>query len=137
MSIRNCEQCHKLFDSVGARRCPTCLEAEEVDWLKVREFVKANPGASVEVVTAATGVPDDRIRAFMRSGLLQGTSSSGMGYPCRKCQKPISTGEYCPICLSQLSTGLTDRTPKAKEEPTEEPNRVYSFVQHYRSNRRF
>ena len=137
MALRNCEDCNKLFDAYfSARRCQACLDQDEEFLQAVRVYVKANPGVSIEMVVEETGVPEERIKRFLRQGLLEGAGWDSAGYPCRRCARPIAKGEFCPVCLKTLSSSLAEHIPApSAPEPAKEDSRVYSFVQHYRQRR--
>lgn len=68
---RNCRRCGKLFLSTGPSECPACLEAAEEVFERVRLYLIENPGASLDRVAKATGVPAEAILRYLREGRLQ------------------------------------------------------------------
>lgn len=139
MALSNCDLCKRMFDARGGqRRCQPCLEAQERDWRLVREYVKSHPGVSMLEVAEATEVPERRIREFILQGLLEPAQVTGAHYPCRKCQDPIATGDYCPACLMRLSHEISSSLEAAHQRKVEEATkpRVSGFANQYRTKHR-
>jgi len=139
MALANCDLCQRMFDAWGGqRRCQPCLEAQERDWKVVREYVKSHPGTNILVVADATEVPERRIREFIMAGLLEPSQMTGAHYPCRKCQGPIATGEYCPTCLGRLGRDIASSLDTVKQKKDDEAfkQRTNGFANQYRSKHR-
>jgi len=118
MHLKNCTRCGNLYSSSHQTLCPECLEKDEEDFKKVRNFVKDNPKVAIEVVVEATGVPEEQIREYVRNGRLDVAYFAGPVLHCARCGKPISSGDYCVLCQKELSETFTSGT--SKPSPTEE-----------------
>lgn len=115
MEIARCKKCGKLFrknlDSIEL--CPACLEAEEKEFSKVKEFFLRNPRSTIEEASKATGVDKKDILHFLREGRLQVAQDAqniDTGLKCERCGKPIFSGRFCEKCRLQLSYLLREKT---------------------------
>ena len=124
MNVRNCRKCGRLYNYVsGQRICPVCREREEEDFQKVKEFVRKNPGVTVNRVAEECEVDISQIRQWLREERLELTSESGMILSCETCGTPIASGRFCDKCRRDLTKGLNEAIHVAKPEPVEEPKK--------------
>lgn len=134
--LKNCRRCGKAYNSPNPNLCPECADAEEEEFKGVRKFIKDNPKVSLEVVAEATGIPEDRIRDYLREGRLESADLNGPVLECKRCGKPIYQGEYCVLCQSELQqtfrSGLEDRSAKSSKDKDDD-RRSRSFVRRYRN----
>lgn len=138
MPIKNCTRCGKIFSSSHPTLCPQCIETDENNFKKVRSFVKDNPRVSIDVVIEATGVSEDRIREYLRLGLIDSASLSGPVLECKKCGKPIDSGTYCVLCKRELSQTLMsslDAQVRNKDKDSDGEKKEIRFWKRYRSRR--
>ncbi|BER93245.1 MerR family transcriptional regulator [Atrimonas thermophila] len=108
MEIARCKKCGKLFrkNLDAIELCPVCLESQEEEFLKVKEFFLRNPRSTIEEASKATGVDKKDILHFLKQGRLQIVQSEqgvDAGLRCERCGKPISSGRFCEKCRLQLS----------------------------------
>jgi hypothetical protein len=138
MDLKNCSRCGKVYYSANPRVCPDCLKAEEEDFKKVREFVKANPKVAIDVVVEACGVSEDQVRDYLRQGKIDSANLSGPALECRKCGKPIESGMYCVLCRKQLSDnfkgGFHDKAQETEKE-REKREKGVTFARYYKTHR--
>jgi hypothetical protein len=104
--------------------CASCAEKKEGDYLKVREFVKDHPKVSIEVVAEATGVPETKVRQFLREGLIEAADLEGSPLTCQRCGKPIMRGAYCAICQLEFASGKAETKDYYKEDKSKGNSRV-------------
>jgi flagellar operon protein (TIGR03826 family) len=138
MELKNCTKCGKPFVSSTAKICPQCLEAQEGDFKRVREFVKEHPKVSIEVVVDALGVSAEQVRDYLRQGMLDVAHFSGRILDCKRCGKPIESGTYCVLCLKDISNDLKSQ-PDGKEEAKSDSDSAEektAFTRYYRSKRK-
>lgn len=128
--LKNCPVCGKVFVKVVKNLCPACVEAEEREFMEARDYIKDNPGASVETITAVTGVEEKKILRWLREGRIEYTNADGRMRPiCRSCGATINVGDLCSKCAKELSEkihSMTDsghRKEKTSEEGKEELSR--------------
>ena len=67
--LRNCARCGKVHQ-YPSKYCKECLEDMQETFEKVRNYLYANPNATVEQVHVNTGVERKRIREFIREDKL-------------------------------------------------------------------
>ena len=78
MNIKNCPKCGKLFSPVGGSLiCKDCIRAEEQEFEKVRDYLRENRGADINVVSEKTGVSTKKILRYLKEGRLQSTGRMG------------------------------------------------------------
>lgn len=119
----NCGKCGRMFSSNnGQKFCDRCKNSDEDDFMIVREYIYDNPNSTAAEVAEGTGIDESKILKFLRQGKLQ-LKGEGVGYPCDKCGKSISTGKFCDQCSMELKNDLNKAfgigskpDAKAKEE---------------------
>lgn len=132
MYMKNCTRCGKLYATSNPTLCPDCMDEDQSDYQKVRDFVKENPKVSIEVICEATGVDEIKIREYLRQGHLVIADLSGPALECDRCGKPISKGRYCILCRQDIQKSFsTERLGQNKKSQKKEEKRE-SFVRHYR-----
>ncbi|MFZ5353334.1 MAG: TIGR03826 family flagellar region protein [Bacillota bacterium] len=105
--IRNCPRCGRVFSYVGRPICNNCLNAEEDEFKRVKDYIYDNPGANMSEVSEATDVSVEKIMRFLRDERLEIVSGEGnMILECERCSKAIKTGRFCETCKDELATGL-------------------------------
>jgi len=133
--MRNCQSCGKAYTSSNPTTCPDCVEEDSEVFNTVRQFIKDNPLVSVDVVEAATGVPAERIREYLRQGRIEAAEMSGPMLECERCGKPIYAGQYCVVCQSEIQkTFRSASVPSPKKRPADAAQKKKSgpFVRRYR-----
>lgn len=141
MQIRNCSRCGKIFYSVGRKICPDCVQKEEEEYRKVRDYVREHKNATIPAVSEATGVPAERINQFIREGRLELVNAV---LECMSCGAPIRKGRFCEKCLAEMSrplgTSSKEKTPenerKSEWKGDGRAPRYYSIQQYFERRNR-
>ena len=108
MEVKVCKHCKKMFQYItGPVICPRCKQIEEEQFQKVKEYLRENPGAAMNVVSEETQVSVKLIQSFLRQGRLQIAPGSPISLVCEKCGAPILTGKYCNQCKNELVNQLS------------------------------
>ncbi|MBQ9480059.1 MAG: hypothetical protein IJU71_10965, partial [Selenomonadaceae bacterium] len=69
-NLRNCKTCGKVFIVRGDESlCPDCLKKEAAARNLVMDYVRDNPGVSLEKAIEETGVPDRLLKRMVLEGL--------------------------------------------------------------------
>lgn len=109
MEVKVCHGCKKLFQHIsGPILCPRCKQLEEEMFLKVKDYLRDNPGSNMYEVNQATGVSAALIEKFLKQGRLQVTEDSPIALTCERCGKRVPTGRYCKDCKNELSNELNE-----------------------------
>ena len=117
MEVRTCRRCKKIFQYItGPQICPRCKQKEEEMFQVVKEYLRQNPGATMNIVSQETEVSVAIIEGFLRQGRLEVTSDSPIALSCESCGVRILTGRLCQKCNASLVGGLSSA---AKEIETE------------------
>lgn len=107
MEVRNCKGCNRLFQYIGGPTlCPTCREELEKKFVEVKEYIYANPGASITQVSEAQEVSVKQIKQWIREDRLVLSTASPDGVLCEQCGVPICSGRFCATCKSRIANEL-------------------------------
>ncbi len=109
MDVRICKGCKKMFQYVaGPQLCPRCRQLEEEMFQRVKEYLRENPGESMNIVSEETEVPVVLIEKFLREGRLEIASNSLISLSCEICGRKITTGRFCHTCKGELTNNLNE-----------------------------
>lgn len=120
--LRNCSRCGRLFGYSGRPICSYCIEEEEDEFKKVKEYLYDYPGSTVYDVSEATNVEVDKIMRFLREERLQVSSDNpNMLLECERCGRPVNTGRFCQSCKDGLQNAMRkefglDKKPAPPED---------------------
>lgn len=107
MEVKNCKGCNRLFQYIGgAPLCPECKDELEKKFVEVKEYIYANPGASITQVSEAMEVSVKQIKQWIREDRLVLSTPSPDGVLCEQCGTPICSGRYCATCKNKLMNTL-------------------------------
>lgn len=119
MEVRNCKQCGRMFNYLGGvPLCPRCRDALEDKFAQVKEYVRDNPGSTIQMVSEDNDVSVQQIRQWVREERLEFSKDSPVGIECEICGVSIRTGRFCEACKKTVSEGFR----KSIEPP--KPQRV-------------
>ena len=119
----SCRVCGVIMVKLARDVCPKCFKEEEELFQKVKNFLRTNPGASVEQVAINVGCASEQVQAFINSGRLERVGLRKVAHPCQLCQKIIYEGVMCPDCKKDLKDQvriLSDAPPPA-DKPSKGP----------------
>ena len=124
MSLAKCKRCGKLFNKMLDKNvCPACMEKEEEEFQKVRDFLKRYPEKKLEEISEGTEVDKKVILDFIREGRLQlaeiEVEEGSALLVCERCGKPITTGRFCEDCRKKLAAILS---PDEDKSSSRSPN---------------
>lgn len=120
--IRNCPRCGKIFTYIGRPICNRCIEDEEDEFKRVKEYVYDNPGATISETSQVTEVSVEKIMRFLREERLEiKAENSNMMLQCERCGAPISAGRFCEHCKKDLNSGFRREFGLDRPEPERKP----------------
>ncbi len=127
MNVRNCRYCGRLFNYVlGPIMCPVCREAREAKFQDVKNYIRDNPGASINDVSQECDVEVNQIHQWIREERLQFSEDSPIRVACEKCGTMIRAGVYCDKCKTEMTNTLNSaykkelpKQPEVKKSTTE------------------
>lgn len=120
MEVKTCKNCRRLFNYLtGPMLCASCKDKLEDSFVNVKDYIRKNPGCSMQIVSDECDVSIAQLREWVREERLQFSNSAGSGITCDKCGTPIPTGRFCEFCKKEMAQNLArGLTPAAnKEEP--------------------
>ena len=108
MDIKKCPICKKIFSPIGGSLiCKDCIRAEEENFIRVRDYLRENRGADINLVSEETGVSTKKILKYLREGRLEVSDGMEDFLKCEKCGVSIRSGQYCRSCLEKVSKHLS------------------------------
>ena len=111
--LANCKDCGGLFNKTASEACPKCLESEEEEYQKVRQYLLDDPSALIDELVEETGVSVEKIRYFLETGRLTETKLIiDSDLTCQMCGRQISFGTLCRFCSKKVSQGLSGSDKK-------------------------
>ena len=115
MEIRNCKECGRLFNYLSGRPvCQACKDKLETKFHEVKEYIRSNPGASIQQVSDEMDVSTRQITQWVREERLCFSEDSPFSLDCESCGVAIKTGRFCPACVSKLQNNLQGAISKPK-----------------------
>ena len=108
-SLENCPNCGALFVRTKFRDvCDACYKEEEAQFEKVYQFIRKtkNRTATLTEVVEGTGVEEELVLKFIKTGRLRTAHYPNLGYPCEKCGTIIKTGRLCGNCADSIRSDL-------------------------------
>lgn len=123
MDVRNCKECGRLFNYLNGKPiCPACKQKLEEKFAQVKEYLRANVGATINEVAEANDVEIKQIKQWVREERLSFSNDSPISIECEKCGAPIKTGRFCVQCMSKMTNTLNSAIRRPVEE-TKKPER--------------
>ena len=129
LRLISCRICGAIIMRLSRDVCPQCHVEEEERFLKVKEYLRMHPGASVKEVACETLIAENQIQYFISSGRLERVGVN-VEHKCQTCHKLITTGIICPECkrdlkahVKQLKEEVLKPTPKKNSDDDKKPDR--------------
>lgn len=123
MNVRNCRKCGRIFNYVvGPHICPACREKLEEKFQEVKNFIRDNKDASINVVAEECDVEIPQIQQWIREERLAFSDDSPIGVSCENCGAMIKTGRFCEKCKKGMANDLSNAIRKP-EAPRLEPKK--------------
>ncbi|MFJ7831953.1 TIGR03826 family flagellar region protein [Peribacillus sp. NPDC097284] len=133
MDLFNCPNCNSIFVKTKFRDvCDACYKEEEAQFDKVYDYIrkKSNRTASMVQVVDATGVEEELIIKFVKTGKLRIAQFPNLGIPCEKCGAVIRSGRLCDACSQSIRAGLEtyENEEKRRLEMEERDKKITYFM---------
>ncbi|MEH7225047.1 TIGR03826 family flagellar region protein [Bacillus sp. JJ1566] len=128
--LMNCPNCGGLFVKTNLRDvCEKCYKEENQAFETVYKFIRKreNRTATIFEASEGTGVDEELIIKFIRTGKLKLAQFPNLGYPCQKCRTIIREGILCDDCSKELRSELStfEQEEERKKEIREREKRTY------------
>ncbi|MCI8483785.1 MAG: flagellar protein [Lachnospiraceae bacterium] len=107
MEVRNCRGCGRLFNYLqGQPLCPACMAELEEKFQHVKEFLRENPKAPLNVISEENDVSVKQIKQWVREERLAFTEESQITLECEACGGKVLSGRFCDKCRTSLQNDL-------------------------------
>ncbi|WP_042350845.1 TIGR03826 family flagellar region protein [Bacillus massiliigorillae] len=135
--IANCPNCSTIFEKTKFRDvCDQCYKEEEKMFDKVYRYIKKkeNRTATVEQVLEDTGIEEELLIKFIKTGRLRPLLYPNLRYKCEKCGELIREGQLCPTCKEKMVKELKtfEAEEKRKNDIIERSSRNTYHVNDYK-----
>lgn len=108
MDVRNCKSCGRLFNyASGIPICDACKSDLEKKFHEVKEFVRLNGDAPVNVVAEQCEVSVRQIKQWVREERLMLSEGVGFFLECESCGVAIRVGRFCEKCKGKIKNDLS------------------------------
>ncbi|NLK27815.1 MAG: flagellar protein [Clostridiales bacterium] len=123
MEVRACKNCRRLFKYIyGPELCPNCriliskdndkntnndvkislkpmIQEEQEKFTQVRDYIMANPKATIMEIAQANGVSANQLLEWVREERFEFSEESKFAwFQCEKCGVKIKSGRLCNLC---------------------------------------
>lgn len=116
LKIAKCARCSVLFVRIRGEVCHSCVEAEEADYLAIKEVLRENDDLNVTEVAKQAEVTEACVLRMLEQGLIVNEQVDNE-VKCGKCGRPaISTQQrLCGTCLTSLDQTFYSEINEAKD----------------------
>ena len=77
-NLISCRVCGVIMVKIAKDICPKCFQKEEELFAKIKNFLRANPGASITQVAEYCGCDEEAVHGFIKSGRLESFPSNSL-----------------------------------------------------------
>jgi flagellar operon protein (TIGR03826 family) len=122
MDLANCPRCGKLFARHFRDVCQNCQKEIEQEYEICANYLRENKGATIQMLSEATGVSIKQITRFIKEGRISLLNAPNLTYPCEGCGFPIREGNLCDSCRTRLihEVQSVQAASRTKERPDNE-----------------
>ncbi|RCK81637.1 MAG: flagellar protein [Candidatus Ozemobacter sibiricus] len=111
----SCRVCGVIMVKFSKDVCQKCYTAEEEIFARVRDYLRANPGVTVEEVAKAVQTEPSKIEFFISSGRMERVGLQ-IAHTCQTCNKVIKVGLICPECSKALKEKVSTLQQELKKK---------------------
>jgi len=133
MPISNCIRCGSVFSRTNKFICADCLRKEEADFQKIADWLRDNPGQTIQALSEATGIEKREILRWIRENRLILMDASEF-LQCKKCGTLIPAGNFCDRCKLELTQEVGENIKEMEKEI--EGQRILKEGMHYAPSKR-
>ena len=108
--------CGHIFNYVaGPFLCPHCREKMEAKFQEVKEYIRNNPGVSIQDVSENCDVEPSQIQQWLREERLELTEGSSILLNCEKCKYDMAMDLQSVLPKKQTAPQQSPRTSRDGE----------------------
>lgn len=118
LRLITCRNCGAVMVKISRDLCQKCYQEDEDLFIKIKDYLRSNPGASIAEVAAGVEATIDKVENFVNSGRLERVGVH-VPHQCQTCGAIIQTGIICPDCTQGIQTqvdSLKKNIAQKKEE---------------------
>ncbi len=137
----NCPKCDQLFIATKFRDvCQSCFMEEEKIFEKVYQYIRRreNRMATITQVIEDTGVDEQLLLKFIKTGRLKLAQYPNLGHKCERCSTVIREGKLCLNCTDQLRRQLDEfeHEEKRRQEIEDRERNITYYINEQKKKKR-
>jgi hypothetical protein len=114
MEFKICENCNMIFQYIGHGEviCPACVQKDDEDCEKIKDFLIENPNAREEEISKGTRISLKSIEKLIKANKIVVKGTNATALTCNMCGISIPSGRYCADCKRKfaMDPGSTGRS---------------------------
>lgn len=134
MALSNCKRCGSVFSRVNRPICPDCIKKEDAMLDQATQWVRENPGRTINAMSEDTGIEKRLILQWVRQKLIT-LSEKTDGLVCKRCGEEVSSGTLCDRCKLVLSHDVGRGIKAIKESKPSSPEQENKGMHYHRSDK--
>lgn len=108
LNIAHCPSCGKVYQKNLRNLCASCQAEEDKLFQSADRALMRNRQFDNEGLSAAAGVPQEKIRIWIRAGKIRLQQYPNLTDQCDLCHAPIRAGHLCNACSMRIKTDLAN-----------------------------
>lgn len=118
VKLANCARCKRVYTRIRSELCPECQDAEEMEYVKIRDLLAEHPGLTMEEAAEQAGVSKEVICRMVRDGQIA-PMESDEPITCGRCGAPVSNPvkRLCTACLFDLDAKISNAVKAGRQVP--------------------
>ena len=114
LRVADCPNCGKIFQMNLRNLCASCSTEIDNSMRLIEKALMVNRKLNIdEKPTAATNVPQDKIRLWIRSGKIKLYDYPNLTDACDRCGGPIRRGSLCLSCSTKIQKEIEHEPSKS------------------------
>lgn len=105
MEFKICENCNMIFQYKGQGDilCPACVQKDDDDCDKIKDYLIEHPNAKEAEISKATGVSLKSIDKLLKCNRIMIKGVNADLLTCKMCGLQIRSGKYCADCKRKFN----------------------------------
>ena len=101
-NLITCRNCGVIMVKKSRDLCQSCFAEEERLFTRIKDFLRANPGANIEQIAINCNCEKEKILYFLKTGRLERLGFRKIVHQCEICGETIYEGVMCQDCKRSL-----------------------------------
>ncbi|RED65826.1 hypothetical protein DFP95_101318 [Cohnella lupini] len=107
LRVAHCPGCGNVFQKNSRNLCASCASVADDQLNTIERFLLRNRFANTDETAAATMLPPEKIRSWIRQGKIKLFDYPNLSDECDLCRAAIRRGHICGACTIRINDDLT------------------------------